>query len=235
MARPIDQHPTDPIGWSPSAKIEPDIVAIARGQLNTLTRQLARICQTVHPTEQTFSTFGHEIRNLLILACTEVEAHWRGVLVANGVTKDRYSTKDYVALRDAMKLDEFAVTFPNYPWLAALKPYEAWGSTDSPTRDLKWYDAYNAVKHSRETEFQQANLRRVFEVVSACVIMIVAQFGLPAGLGQGSELRSFFHFVAVPSWPLSEIYLFPYDKPAGGWTPVDFEFGATFAPRDRPA
>jgi hypothetical protein len=26
-------------------------------------------------------------------------------------------------------------------------------SAASPTRDLKWYDAYNALKHNREAEF----------------------------------------------------------------------------------
>lgn len=226
MARPIDQHPTDGLGWNPSAQSHADIIAIARGQLAALTRQLDRICQTVHPTEKTFSTFGHDIRNLLILACTEVETHWRGVLVANGQIKDRYDTRDYVVLRDAMKLDEYAVVFPNYPWLAALKPYERWGRTGKPTQDLNWYDAYNAVKHNREAEFERATLGHAFEAVTACVIMMAAQFGLPQGLGQGTELRSFFQLSAVPAWPLSEVYILPYGRETGDWSPVPFCFKA---------
>ena len=95
-------------------------------QLTVLTRQLDRICQTVQPTEETFGALGHDIRNLLILACTEVESHWRGVLVANGVSKDRFTTQDYVAQREAMRLDEYAIDFPNYPWLAPLEPFEGW-------------------------------------------------------------------------------------------------------------
>lgn len=226
MARPIDQHPSEAPGWSPGARDEVNVIAIARGQLTALTRQLDRICQTVQPTEQTFSAFGHDIRNLLILACTEVESHWRGVLVANGITKDRFTTFDYVALRQAMRLDEYAVSFPYYPWLAAMTPYEGWGSTGRPTQDLGWYDAYNAVKHDRENAFDQATLRHAFEAVTACAIMMVAQFGTREGLGQRSELQSSFHLSTVPAWPLSEVYIYPYGEQKEDWRPVSFRFNA---------
>lgn len=226
MSRPIDQHTHESPGWSPSAQIEPDIVAIARGQLSALSRQLERICQTVHPQGGALDTFGHDIRNLLILACTEVETHWRGVFLANGAAQpgDRLSTADYVKLNAAMKLDQYAIAFPNYPWLPPFKPFDGWGSTGKPTQELAWYDAYNAAKHDRESAFDKATLGRVFEAISACVVMIVAQFGLPAGLGQSAELRSFFHVVAAPSWSLSDVYIFPYESPTGAWKAVNFQF-----------
>src|SRR5258708_34620717 len=112
MARPTEQLLDGAPECSPGATLEPDFVAMGRGQLAVLTRQLDRICQTVHPVPATFSTFGHDIRNLLIISCTEVETHWRGVLQANGAKKSRYTTRDYVLLRSAMKLDDYAVTFP---------------------------------------------------------------------------------------------------------------------------
>ncbi len=224
MARPIDQHPNDTPGWSPGALRETSTVAVARGQLIALTRQLDRICQTVQPLPQNFSVFGHDIRNLLILACTEVEAHWRGVLAANGVTKDRFNTQDYVLLRRAMKLDEYSVVFPDYPWLEAISPFSGWGSSGRPTQELKWYASYNAVKHDREAEFENATLFHVFEAVSACAVMMVAQFGLPDGLGQRSELRASYRFSALPNWPPSEVYVYPYGDQASDWTPVSFDF-----------
>lgn len=226
MARPIDQHPDESPGWSPGAPTEANVIAIARGQLTTLTRQLDRICQTVQPTQATFNTFGHDIRNLLILACTEVESHWRGVLVANGVKGDRFNTRDYVALREAMRLDEYAVDFPSYPWLAPITPFAGWGSTGNPTQDLEWYDAYNAVKHNREVKFERATLSHAFAAVTACAIMMVAQFGLPAGLGQRSELEAFFHVGSTPRWPLSEVYMFPYGDGPGDWVAIPFPFAA---------
>jgi hypothetical protein len=226
MARPVDQHPDEAPGWSPGARTEANVIAIARGQLTALMRQLDRICQTVQPMDGTFGAFGHDIRNLLILACTEVENHWRGVLIANGVKGDRFTTQHYVALKEAMRLDEYAVDFPNYPWLAVIRPFAGWGSMGSPTRELEWYDAYNAVKHNREEEFERATLGHAFAAVTACTILMVAQFGIPAGLGQRSELQAFFHFPAVPAWPLSEVYMYPYGEEPGDWVPIPYPFKA---------
>jgi hypothetical protein len=226
IARPSDQHPHESPGSNPGTRNEANLIAVARGQLTALTRQLDRICQTVQPTEGTFGAFGHDIRNLLILACTEAESHWRGVLVANGINKDRFNTTDYVALKDAMRLNEYAVDFPNYPWLPPIKPFADWGSTGRPTQELTWYDAYNAVKHNRETEFERATLGHAFAAVTACVIMMAAQFGLSVGLGQQSELQAFFRLAAAPTWPLSEVYIYPYDTQPGDWhgTAVPFRF-----------
>jgi hypothetical protein len=225
IARPIEQHPHEAPGWSPGARHEANIIAIARSQLIVLTRQLDRICQTVHPTERTLETFGHDIRNLLIIACTEVESHWRGVLTANGVKKTRYTTDDYVRLLPAMKLDEYEVKFPSYPWLRGLQPYKGWGSTGKPTQELKWYEPYNAVKHNREAEFERATLRNVFEAISACVIMMAAQFGSRDGILPRSEVQSFFHFSALPAWCPSDVYIFPYGDPSQDWSAVPFSFG----------
>jgi hypothetical protein len=224
IARPGDQYPNDVPGLSPGALREIDFVAVARGQLTALTRQLDRICQTVQPLPQNFHTFGHDIRNLLILACSEVEAHWRGVLTANGMDKDRYTTQDYVLLRRAMKLDEYSVTFPNYPWLKGISPFKDWGSGGRPTQELKWYAAYNAVKHNRDAEFDKATLFYVFEAISASVVMMAAQFGLHGGLGQRSELQAFYQFSALPSWPPSEVYVYPYGELTSDWSPVLFDF-----------
>ena len=223
MARPNAGLPSEFPPWHPGARHWTDAIAIARGQLTALTRQLDRICQTVQPTRKTFGAFGHDIRNLLILACTEAESHWRSVLAANGTKAARLTTHDYVKLRVPMKLDEYAVTFPNYPWLDEIRPYKGWGSTGSPTQDLKWYDAYNAAKHSREDEFERATLGSTFEAVTACVVMMAAQFGLSGGLGQRTELESFFHFSALPAWSPSEVYIYPYGA-SQSWSPVPFKF-----------
>ena len=92
------------------------------------------------------------------------------------------------------------------------------GITGCPAQELKWYDAYNAVKHNREGEFGRAMLRHAFDAVTACAIMMGAQFGLPVGIGQRSELQAFFHFWGAPDWPPSEVYIYPYGEHAVGWS-----------------
>ena len=75
MARPI-------IGGSPGRNPDQSGDAMGRrasasGQLHALTQQLEKICRVVHPKETNFQAYGHEIRNVLILACTELESQWK--------------------------------------------------------------------------------------------------------------------------------------------------------------
>lgn len=211
MARPNDQHVHESPGHNPKELEYKNFIANSLGQLNVLVRQLESICQIVHPAENTFDTFGHAIRNLLILACTEVEMHWRGVLFDNGILRARYTTNDYVMLNNALKLNEYRVTLSNYPWLKSLAPYLNW-SADKPSASLKWYHAYNAVKHNREEEFEKATLRHAFEAVAACATMLVAQFGLNFVGWHLSDSSRFFTFEKCPTWSPSEVYIFPYEQ-----------------------
>jgi hypothetical protein len=229
IARPPHFYAEIGLGWNPDNRNAINEIAVTRGQLLALTRQLQRICYTVHPSKDTFSTFGHDIRNLLILACTEVEAHWRAVLLANGYTKpEKYlNRKDYIKLVLPMRLSEYSISFPFYPWIDPIKPFEKWSSADITSDGLNWYDAYNLVKHDRENNFKSATLENAFLAVSACAIMILAQFGDPEQIEQRSELQYFFKPENVPKWSPSEVYLYPHAiHPENNsiWVPKNFSF-----------
>lgn len=185
---------------------EENVVSTNIGQATALTRRLETICQTVHPHKTNMSVFGHEIRSLLILACTEAETHWRGILSANGHRPKKFNTNEYIKLLDIMRLDQYAVKFPQYPWIAPILPFLGWDKSD-PTKSLVWYDAYNATKHNREVEFDKATLSNALHAVSACIVMQVAQFGKRVGLGTRSELSAFFQFEATPDWELADCYV----------------------------
>lgn len=230
MARPCDQHSAESPGNNPGELLHKDFLAVALGQLNVLTRQLDNICQTTHPTEKTFDTYGHAIRNLLILASTEVEMHLRGILVENGFIKNNYNTLDYFKLRDVMRLNEFSVRFPNYPWLEPVAPFQDWKFPNT-SASLPWYDAYNAVKHNREQEFERATLRHAFGAVSACAVLLAAQFGVHFSGWRASESERFFDFDRFPKWTPSDVYTLPYqDSPKFPydfiWTPLRYPFDA---------
>ena len=212
IAWPFGHYPADFPATTLMRRSDTNFVTIARSQLTALMRQLDYICQTVHPSDDTFRAYGHSIRNLLILACTEVETHWRGILVSNNFIKDQYNTHDYVRLQATMRLGDYSIGFPSFPWLAAFSPFAIWGRTGKPSQEIGWYAAYNAVKHNRENEFTRATLRNVFEAVSACVIMMVAQFGSIVGLGQNTELSSYFLISSSPVWQLSNVYLPSFDS-----------------------
>lgn len=221
MARPSDSHLKDGTGTNPNMRGSTEAVAHMQGQLESLVGRLKDICQTVLPTESNFPAYGHEIRNLLILACTEVESHWRSILLANGYPeKSSYHTGDYVKLSGLMRLDEYSVLFSRYPWLPKQSPFKDWGKTECTTKDIPWYDAYNAVKHAREENFDRATLEHCLQAVAACAIMNCAQAGRTVGLGNTGELKYFFEFSQYPDWPPSEVYSPNYEDRESGMRPV---------------
>lgn len=196
---------------------------------------LEDICQTVYPAETNLTCFGGAIRNLLILACTECEAQWRGVLKANSYKdgEGMFSTKDYVLLFPAMRLGEYRVKLTLFPDLAAIAPFHEWDSSKA-SKSIAWYDSYNSVKHDREGQFSKATLTAAINAVCAIWVMIAAQFGQRA-TEMFTDLQAFFRFEQVPFWPFPEIYeqaLIPFMELAG---PVKYPFLTTQddAQRDR--
>lgn len=120
------------------------------------------------------------------------------------------NTKDYVKLAAPMKLPEFAVDFPYYPWLSAIKPFERWVHTDSPSQGLGWYAAYNNVKHDRESKFAEATLHCAFQAISGCFVMLCAQYGWDFALRGGGASRAFLRLVTAPQWEPAEVYVPPH-------------------------
>lgn len=92
IARPLVLA-REPRLWSHSVNAEKAYVANARSQLASLMRRLETVCQTVQPSESNLVVYGHEIRNLLILAATEAEMHWRGILIAKRAQTSEFNTK----------------------------------------------------------------------------------------------------------------------------------------------
>lgn len=222
MARPpylnLERFPAA----SPGTKEDANIIAISLGQLSVLTRQLAEICQTAHPSESTLDIYGHTIRNLLILACTEVESHWRGVLVANGIKKEKFTTSHYVEILAPLQLDKYSLRYPYFPWLNTRRPFHGWDA-DAPTKSLSWYDAYNSVKHDREKNFTRATLGHAFDAVSACAVMMLAQYGYGIIGWDESEPARFFSIDERPAWSPSDVYIID-DTDSDAITPIPYPF-----------
>jgi hypothetical protein len=146
------------------------------GQLHALIVLLENICRVVQPEKRNQNAFGHEIRNVLLVACTEVEAHWKKIYHENGGIREDPKTKQYIVLADAMRLREYGVSFPWFPWLKSIKPFKSWDRSKGESKSLPWYAAYNAV--DLEKSFHRATLLRAFEAVAACFVMLCAQYGI---------------------------------------------------------
>jgi hypothetical protein len=161
----------------------------------------------IEPTKENLSTFGHRIREVLILTCTEVESAWRSVLEANSSkSKFAYTTKDYSSLLEPMRLREWSVGLTDYPDLGQFSPFYSWDQS-RPTKSLPWYDAYNAVKHHREERFRLANLGNLINAAASLHIMQSAQFGPEMYHRFFGNEESPFYTVKHPVHDLSDIYV----------------------------
>jgi hypothetical protein len=175
---------------------------------------LTEILRHVEPAKENLSVFGHKTRELLLLACTEIESGWRAVLDENTKQEkrqDRYTTADYFRVKEPLHLGEWSVILIDYPHLNAFTPFEKWNST-SPTRSLQWYDAYNAVKHHREAKFLQAALENLLSAMAALHVMHVAQWGPEVFSLLHEDRFSPFAVVKSPDLGMGEIYMPAIDE-----------------------
>lgn len=151
-----------------------------------ISERLFELFAYVEPNPTNLESYGHRSRELLLLACMEVESNWAGVLRANDPKKfkdKRLTTNDYVKLAEPLRLRDFKVDLPMYPDLPTIAPFDGW-LLDHPTKSLSWYNDYNSTKHDREQNFECASVGAAVKAVCALATMMCAQFGpdaVPAG------------------------------------------------------
>ena len=174
---------------------------------SSLFSYLIEIFRHVEPASSNLKTFGHKLRELLILTCTEIESSWRAVLTANAPSiKNPSRTADYIKIKEPLRLDEWSVVLSDYPDAGSFSPFDEWDAT-SPTQSLQWYGAYNAVKHNREVEFEKATLEHLLNAMAALHIMQVAQWGPQLFDTFHDNCFSPFHLVQSPEFGASDMYL----------------------------
>lgn len=145
--------------------------------LRVLLEKLDDLLLYVEPDTVSLGTYSHKIRELLILACTEVENFWSYfmVLSATAPSGRNYTTQDYIKLKDKLFLQEFQFTLRSYVSLPVIRPFLNW-NTASPTASLIWYDAYNKTKHDRANHFSAATLSNALSAVIAALILYIVRF-----------------------------------------------------------
>jgi len=131
----------------------------------------------IEPSTSGLQSYSHKTRELLILACTEVENYWTQYLNNAGATpSSRYfNTTDYVKLCAPLFLREYELNLRPYVNVGPIKPFENWHSS-KPTQSLGWYNAYNKTKHNKSTYFSEATLQNCIEAIMANIVMFCVRF-----------------------------------------------------------
>jgi hypothetical protein len=162
---------------------------LAEQALLLLIQRLDELLLFVEPTTQSLAAHSHKARELLILACTEIEAQWKHYLRRGGIIKQGYTTNDYIMLRAPLHLEEYEVSLPRYKEIAPIRPFFGWATVPGPTQSLPWYDAYNKTKHDSKDHFSAATVLACLQAVAANIVMFTIRFG-PFRLYQGGGMLS---------------------------------------------
>ena len=186
-------------------------------QLEIILDDLAEVFKVVAPHSKQFSVYGHAIRNIIILACTELDARMQNILVSNGVQSigKYFEMLDYYKLKDSLKLDEYELSFYRYGDLGTFSPFSTWENDEQ----LKWYKAYNQIKHNREKHFAEAKLFNAINAIMAYAIILIAQYGYRNDLWNETVGKT-IQIDKEPAWSLEDLYI----KNLDGQSPVPFAF-----------
>lgn len=172
-----------------------------------ISESLISIFRTVEPERKNFKVYGNVIRELLIIACTEVEYLLRKFLTANGIPPKRkdYNTTDYITCLQLLKLNKYRVTMLTYPENGIFGPFQRWNK-EKPTASLFWYDSYNKVKHDRGSARGQATLESLINAVAAIHILLESQYGEEIfHFNFQRTNKTIFYTNHRPTWSMNEI------------------------------
>jgi hypothetical protein len=212
-----------PMMWRPGGPDphEADIQAVLTDAMvayRGLESSILEVFQVIHPTAENMKVYGHRIRELLILCCTEVEHLLAEAAKANGLVAERhhYEMRDYGKLAEPLWLGEWGVKLRDYPTYPDVLPFKGWPQV---TQRLSWYQSYNKVKHHRRDNFDKASLENLLLAAGGLVILLAAEFGEGRSASRSGDGQRLFKIARVPVWPLQDRYTKPT---SGDWLPVPF-------------
>jgi hypothetical protein len=163
----------------------------AEQSLHLLVAALNDLFLYVEPEGAGLDSYGPKTRELLILACTEIEDAWTRYLRRAGRAEGArgYSTNDYVSLLEPLHLADYEVGLVPFKRVPKTRPFAGWSSA-APTQSLVWYDAYNKTKHDRSRHLSSATVARCVEAVAANLALYCVRFSPHALFEQTTPLAS---------------------------------------------
>jgi len=136
-------------------------------------KDLLELFDYIEPSDVNLRTYSYRVHELFMRVCIEIEANFKAILNENGYGRRDLTMRDYKKTNTTHRLSSYQVKLPIWNGSrGSRRPYAAWRKGGS----LPWYSAYNASKHSRHDNFQQANLNNLIDAVCGLVAVIGAQF-----------------------------------------------------------
>jgi hypothetical protein len=188
-----------------------------------LLKDLQELFDYIEPADKNLQCYSYRIHALLIRACVEVEANCKAILKENGYARSGdWNMRDYAKIEKSHLLSAFEVKLPIWSGTEGMRtPFFPWSTADSR---LTWYAAYNATKHARHTEFEQANFASLIDACCGLFVLLSAQFetddfsvestirwgARPTSDGMRTGIGEFFRVRFPDNWPMEDRYDFNY-------------------------
>lgn len=191
-----------------------------------LQRDLQLLFDYIEPAETNLQCYSYRTHELLLRACIEVEANCKAILVENGYDTGgrNMNIYDYRKVNQTHRLSSYEVRVPIWSGQSDIRrPFHAWDSSrNSP---LLWYQAYNASKHDRHSQFEEATFKNMLDAVCGLLVILSSQFydqdfspsdsllsvGGPND-GMESAIGGYFRIKFPSDWPDDQKYNFEWQE-----------------------
>lgn len=178
--------------------------------LLAIERDLDQISRYVEFDEKNFDCFSIEIARILLASGAEVDVVCKQICRAINVNSSANNINQY---RSEMKsafpaIPKFEVVLPRFG--LRLKPWDEWRKAQGVPF---WWTAYNKIKHHRDSEYDQANLKNALNAVGGLFVVVLYLYRDKARLGE-----------LVPSTQLLRVG----ERHFAGTTHGGYEFGINY-------
>ncbi|MBQ8436420.1 MAG: hypothetical protein IJX20_02085 [Alphaproteobacteria bacterium] len=142
----------------------------AKRDLGILIQKLQEILLFIEPSEEGLKSYSHKIRELLFLACSDMESTLKKYQFGKNERM-----KNYIEILKYVDLTKYKISLVGYANPYKCSPFENW-NVDEPAKSLPWYDAYNKLKHDREKNFYLATLENCINAIAANLILFAVRY-----------------------------------------------------------
>jgi len=131
---------------------------------------LERLSRFIEFDRQNFKCFSVEISRILLASGAEIDVVCKQIckkLNPNSSADKIHTYRDEIWAAYP-HIPDFEVLLPRYG--LTLTPWSSWNVPNNPP---KWWTAYNKIKHHRDAEYDQANLKNALNAVGGLFVMVL--------------------------------------------------------------
>lgn len=172
----------------------------------------------IEPSDQNFKTYSFRLHELLLRSCIEIETNFKAILRENGYRKaDNWNIADYKKIDATHRLSSYQIKLPQWDGENGIRtPFKDWREN----RPLRWYQAYNEIKHDRHEQFASSTFENFIDAICALTAVIYSQFldndfGPDYIVAEGAQddgfetsVGGYFRIKFPTDWPDDQKYAF---------------------------